>query len=54
MNNDREIMNFLKDNIPIILDLESGDLKFDSRSIYFKIYKYIVSLKDELKTYKGE
>lgn len=42
----KEIMQFLMDHIPIILDLEKQDLKFDTRSIYYKIYKYIVKSKE--------
>lgn len=47
--NEKEIMRYLLDKIPIILDLDSQDLKFDTRSIYYKIYKYIYELREENK-----
>lgn len=43
----KEIMQFLMDHIPIILDIEKGDLKFDTRSMYYKVYKYLYELKGE-------
>lgn len=46
---EKEIMRYLLDKIPIILDLDSQDLKFDTRSIYYKIYKYIYELREENK-----
>lgn len=46
MNRD-EIMRFLIDNTPLILDLEKGDLVYDTRSIYYKIYKYIKELESK-------
>ena len=54
MINEREIIEYIKNKIPIVLDLESGDLKLDARNIYCKIYRYIINLKEELKKYKGE
>ncbi len=51
---DREIMRYIQDKIPIILDLGSQDLKFDTRNIYFKIYKYIHELEEEIKRLRGE
>lgn len=42
----REIMRFLQSKIPIVLDLEKQDLKFDTKSMYYKIYKYIYDLKE--------
>ena len=47
--NEKEIMRFIQDKIPIILDIESQELKFDTRSIYYKIYKYIYELREENK-----
>lgn len=41
----KEIMQFLLDHIPIILDIEKQDLKFDTRSMYYKIYRYLYNLK---------
>ena len=43
----KEIMQFLLDHIPIILDIEKQDLKFDTRSMYYKIYKYLYELKEK-------
>lgn len=42
----REIMRYLKDKIPLILDLEKKDLKFDTRDIHYKIYKLLYDLKE--------
>ena len=42
----KEITRFLLDQIPLILDIEKQDLKFDTKSIYYKIYKYIVQTKE--------
>lgn len=39
----KEIMRFLLDKIPLILDIEKQDLKFDKRNIYYKIYKYMLN-----------
>lgn len=52
MNDDFEfriISEFLLDKIPMILDVEKQDLKYDSRGMYFKIYKYILKLREEVK-----
>ena len=45
----REIMRYLLDRIPIILDLEKQDLVFDKRDMNYKIYKYIYDLKEKKK-----
>ena len=42
-----EIVNFLKDKIPYVLDLEKEDIKYDKNNIYYKIYKYIRKLEKE-------
>lgn len=47
-----EIVRFLINNTPLILDLEKEDLKYDVTSIYYKIYKYIKQL-EEMTTYTG-
>ena len=44
-----KIMRYLQSKIPIILDIEKQDLKFDSRDIHYKIYKYILELKEKQK-----
>lgn len=56
MNDDFEfriISEFLLDKIPMGLDMEKQDLKYDSRSMYFKIYKYILKLREEVKKKNG-
>lgn len=50
--NREEIVRYLIDNTPIIYDLENQDLKYDSRSIYYKIYKYIKELEEKIKEKK--
>lgn len=40
------ISEFLIDNIPLVLDMNKNDLKFDQRSMYYKIYKYIIKLRE--------
>lgn len=45
----REIMRYLQSKIPIVLDLEKQDLKYDTRDIHYKIYKYIHDLKEKQK-----
>jgi len=47
-----EIIRYLIDNTPIIFDMEKQDLKYDARSIYYKIYKYIKDLQEEIKELK--
>ena len=44
MNDLKEIYEFLKDHIPLIVDMDSRDLVYDKRSIYYKIYKYLYNL----------
>lgn len=36
-----EMLKFLKDKIPIMLDMENEKLRYDTSNIYYKIYKYI-------------
>jgi hypothetical protein len=40
----RIIMEFILDKIPLVVDLDSGDLKYDSKNIYYHIYKYMLEL----------
>ena len=42
----REIMKYLLEKIPLILDMEKQDLVFDKRDIHYKIYKYIYDMKE--------
>lgn len=44
-----EIIRYLIDNTPMILDLENKELKYDARNIHYKIYKYIKELQEEIK-----
>ena len=43
----KEIVQYLLDKIPLILDIEKQDLKFDKRDIHYKIYKYIHELREK-------
>ena len=36
-----EMMEFLREKIPLKLDLRTEDLRYDQRSMYYKIYRYI-------------
>ena len=36
-----EMMEFLREKIPLKFDLRTEDIRYDQRSIYYKIYKYI-------------
>jgi len=39
-----EVIEYLQANIPVVLDMDKNDFKFDKRHIYYKIYKYIKEL----------
>ena len=43
----KEIMRFLMGKIPIVLDMDKQDLKFDTNNMYYKTYRYIYKLKEE-------
>ena len=43
-----EALEFLKLQIPLKYDMNSEDLKYDKRSPYYKIFKYILILRKEL------
>ena len=49
-----EITIFLKENIPMIYDMEKNDLVYDERSMFFKACKYIYKLKEENKKLRGK
>lgn len=49
-----EIVRFLINSTPMMLDLEKEDLKYDSFSMYYKIYKYIKELEEEIKKLRGD
>ncbi len=38
-----ELVEFLIENTPLKYDMNSEDLKYDSKSPYYKIYKYLLS-----------
>lgn len=40
------ILQYLLDRIPIKLDIEKQDLKYDTKDIHYKIYKYIKELEN--------
>lgn len=44
-----EIIRYLIDNTPMVLDIEDNNLKYDAKNIHYKIYKYIKELKEEIK-----
>jgi len=44
-----EIKRYLIDKTPMILDMADNNLKYDARSIYYKIYRYIKELEEEIK-----
>lgn len=45
----KEMYDFLKERIPLIVDMDSRDLVYDKRSIYYKIYKYIYDMNNKSK-----
>lgn len=49
-----EITDFLKDNIPMIFDMDRKDLVYDEKSMYFKACKYIYKLKEENNKLRGK
>lgn len=46
--NREEIIRYLIDNTPMIYDIENQDLKYDTRNINYKIYKYIKELEEKI------
>ena len=47
-----EILEFLKEKTPLILDMEKGYIRYDEKSMYYRIYKYIYELREENKKLK--
>lgn len=43
-----EIIRYLIDNTPMVLDVEKQELKYDARNINYKIYRYIKELQEEI------
>lgn len=52
MEDKNEIIQFLIEHIPLRLDLRIKDLKYDTKSMYYKTYKYIKDLQEEIKELK--
>lgn len=44
MTEREEIMKFLADNTPVVLDMDRQEFVYDKSSIYYKILKYIKEL----------
>ena len=42
-----EIIEFIRSQIPIKLDMRIKDLKYDKNNIYYKILKYIMYLREK-------
>lgn len=49
-----EIIRYLIDNTPMVLDMETQDVKYDGRNINYKIYRYIRELREEIKKLKDK
>lgn len=47
-----EILEFLKEKTPLILDMEKEYIRYDEKSMYYRIYKYIYELRKENKRLK--
>lgn len=50
----KDILEFLKENTPMIFDMDKKDLIYDEKSMYYKIYKYIHDLREENKKLRGK
>lgn len=49
-----DIVLFIRDKIPMVFDLETKDLKFDARNMYYRVYKYINYLREKIKELEEE
>ena len=47
-----EIIRYLIDKTPLILDIERQALSYDARNIHYKIYRYIKELQEEVENLK--
>ena len=47
-----EIIRYLIDKTPLILDMNSMNIVYDPRDIHYKIYRYIKELQDEINKLK--
>lgn len=44
-----EVVEFIKERIPLRLDLRMNDLKYDVKSPYYKVFRYILYLRERIK-----
>ena len=49
MQEREKIISFLKEKIPLVIDLDKQDIKYDKSNIYYKILKYIRELEKNIK-----
>lgn len=42
------IKEYILSKIPIVVDMDGKDLKYDTKSIYYHIYKYISDLEKKV------
>ena len=50
----RFVLDFLLSKIPLVLDLSSGELRYDTRNEYYLCYKHVVELNREIEKLKKE
>ena len=50
----RFVLDFLLSKIPMVLDLSSNDLRYDTRNMYYIAYKHILELNKEIEKLKKE
>lgn len=44
-----DVIEFIRDQIPIKLDMRIKDIKYDTHSMYYKTLKYIQELREKIK-----
>ncbi len=49
----KQLMEFLKSKVPLQFDMNVQNLKYDDNSPYYKIYKYILELKEKINKLEG-
>lgn len=50
----RFVLDFLLSKIPVVLDMSSNDLRYDTRNVYYLCYKHVVELNKEIEKLKKE
>ena len=50
----RFILDFILSKIPLVLDISSNDLRYDTNSMYYLTYKHIIELNKEIEKLKKE